>query len=665
MRALIGALLLASAAQAQSLNARGVAQLNADIASLWAHDGVPMANAAAAAEAQKLVGVAKQITSNLTLTILGVNRVSLTLPGAPGARRLDQTGVDVALPLSGAWAADLNLEVRLQGKVLLFLRIDQTFAVDVQLRNLSAEMSAAFDSSDPSAPKLTAVQPPRVRFDLMVSSTNVIVDLLGFFASGLVDGPGQAIVAAAADYVAARLDNFAQTNPQVMNAGGPALAPIARGDLEGAAAKLGDEVEQYRTPFGPILEIRFDKPYSGTWGQSLQDPTFTPGNPVGPHAYGDSGEWTGHYLAALAFEYATTHSATAKARAQRALDTLRTLLTMRGEPGNMNRSIIPLWYLPPDQRPPTTYTPGQDYAAEWNGQLYYFDDYMSRDEYMGLFYGLAIAHDLLDDPNLKASAQGSIEMALDYLVRNGWTWRRRDGSYGERWAGVMEEQYAWILAAWHGNPAKYQSLHDQYQGFADILWTGYWTSMIDPIDSYFKFQLGTGALYVLLEHETDPAAWMRAYQAVAIQRHYIGHHWNAYFNAMYLAFDPASKARLGAENTNLLSRWLLWPRRRQRVDLHGDPSIPKTTYTPPLGAVANPQPIEIAKYPLPPDQRIGSNNMFEMSPCQLDPGFPLGPDYTVEGETLDYLLSYWMSRYYQAVVPPPTLGGGGSVAGTQ
>jgi hypothetical protein len=281
---------------------------------------------------------------------------------------------------------------------------------------------------------------------------------------------------------------------------------------------------------------------------------------------------------------------------------------------------------------------------------------------MGLFYGLSIARDLFDDPAMQQSAQQSMEMALDYLVRNDWTWRRRDGSYGERWAGVLDQQYAWILAAWYGNPARYQALHDQYQGFADILWTGTWTAMIDPYDSYYKFQLGTGTMYVLLEHETDPAAWMRAYQAVVIQRHYIGHHFNAHFNNMYLAFDPASKPRLGAENTNLLSRWLQWPRRRQRVDLHGDPTIPKIMYTPPLGAVANPQPIEIAKYPLPPDQRIGSGFTWSVSPCQLDPGFPAGPDAYIEGETLDFVLPYWMARYYGAVTPPPTTGGPGPVS---
>ncbi len=649
------------AARAQSANDLGVARLNQDVQALWTQDGVPLAHAAALAQARKMVGVPHALNSKLTATIVGINSLTLDLGTAPGLRRLDANGFELALPRSGAWSATLGVEVRARGK-LLFVPLDQTFAVTLKLSGLTADLSASFDSSHPEAPRVQSVHPPVVRFHLEVRSTNVLVNGMGFLASGLVDGVGQALVLAAGNYFAGKLGGLAANLPSVMNAGGPGLAPIARADLESAARKLGDELERYRTPFGPLLEMRFDAPYDGTWGASLADPAFDPGAAVGPSSYGDSGEFTGHYLASLAYQYASTHDAVAQGRARRALATLRTLITMRDEPGSMNRSIMPLWYLHADQRPPIAYTPGSDYAAAWNGDLYYFTDYASRDEYLGLFHGLSIARDLFDDPAMKASAQASMELALDYLLRHHWTWRRRDGSFGEHWAGTMDQQYAWILATWYGNPGKYQSVRDDYKGLSDILWTGMWMAAADPYGEYYKFQLGDDAMQVLLTHETDPAAWMRSYQAIAIMRHYIGHHLNAHFNNTYLAFDPASKPRLAAENVNLLSRWLGSPRRRQRVDLHGDPSIEKVWYTPPLdaGALAGqpPKPIQIAKYPLPPDQRIGSGNMWTVSPCQLDPGYAAGPDAYIEGETLDFLLPYWMSRYYGAIAPPGSPVGG-------
>src|ERR1041384_4303804 len=240
MRFLFAIVLLASAAQAQSLNARGVARVNADIASVWSHDGASLAQAAAQAEAQKLVGLTKSITSKLAFTIVGVNHVTLSLPGAPGLRRFDATGVDAALPLAGTWSADVELRIHLKGKVL-FIGIDDTFNVTVKVRNLSAQMSASIDSSDPAAPKLVSAQPPQIHFNISISSSNTLVSFLGLLASGLVDGPGKAVVAAAADYVAAKLDLFAQSNPSVMNSGGPALAPIRRGALDGAAAALRGE----------------------------------------------------------------------------------------------------------------------------------------------------------------------------------------------------------------------------------------------------------------------------------------------------------------------------------------------------------------------------------------------------------------------------------------
>jgi hypothetical protein len=656
-------LFLSANAQAQSLNQRGIDRLNQDVQTLWSQDGLSMVHDAAMAAAQKLVGVPHAAGSNVTVTITSISSLTLDCPGAPGVQRLDGSGLSAAIPLSGTW--HLNLVVGAHAEVSTFLgSYSDDFHITIDLSDLHGAISATLDSSDPSAPKVIAVNPPTLSFTLHVSSTNTLVNILGWLSSSLVNDFGGAAISVGAQVLAAKLDLMASPTPSVLNAGGPGLQPIAidPAALQLAAGKLGDEIEAYRTPFGPIIETHFDKGYSGTWADSLANPSFDPGKVDAPHAYGDSGEMTGHYLAALAFQYAVTHDATAQARGARALDTLRTLLTMRhdvgvGDLGSMNRSIMPISFIPDWERPKPGYTPGQDFAMPWHGDQYFFTDYASRDEYMGLFYGLAIARDLFDDPNLKASAQASIEMALDYLLANDWTWRRRDGSLGERWQGVLEQQYAWILAGYHGNPAKYQSVHDQYQGFCDLLWVGFWTSVMDPFYSYYKFQLGTGSIYSLLRLETDPVAWQRAYQSVAILRHYIGHHLNPLFNNVYLATDPSSKTQLGGENANLLTRWLNSQRRRERIDIHNDPTIEQVDYTPPVNTTAlpgnGPAPtIKVAKYPLPPEKRVGSGFMWSVSPVQLDPGYPANPDANIEGESLDFVLPYWQARYYGAIAGP-------------
>jgi hypothetical protein len=670
---------MAITARAQTLNASGIARLNQDAQALWTTDGLTMAHDAALKAANTLVGVPHLVdsTTNSYATIIGINSITLDCPGAPGVTRLDGGGVTVGVPLSGAWHINVVARMNLHGTIF-WTDYSDTFNVTIDLSNIKGDISIAIDSSNPAAPRVTAVNAPHLSFTLNVSSTNEVVNAIGWIGSNTVNAISGTAVTIAAQYLAQKLGVMASSTPTVIGAGGPGLAPITvdAAQLQNSALTLGDEIEAYRTPFGPIIEQHFDTAYSGTWLDSLTNPHFTPGTATFPHAYGDSGEMTGQYLASLAFQYATTKNPTTKARGLRMLNVLRTLLTMRhdagiGELGSMNRSIMPLSYLTPDQRPPTTYTSGNDYAAMYNGQLYSFTDYQSRDEYLGLFYGLSIAYDLFDDPAMKANAQTSIEMALDYLLAHGWTWRRKDGSLGEHWQGSLDQQYAWILAGYHGNPAKYQAAHDQYKGFTDILWVGYWIAVMDPYYQYYKFQLGSGSIYTLLRLETDPAAWQRAYQAVAIQRNYIGHHLNPHFNNVYMAFDSSSKARLGAENANLLTRWLHALRRRTRVDISNDPTIPTMDYTPPVNTTAlpgsGPAPtIKISKYPLTPEVRIGQGFLWSCSPFELNPGYPAGPDAYIEGETLDFVLPYWQSRYMGVVPAPRTInpGTGTTVATT-
>src|SRR4051812_11859933 len=277
------ALLLSGAASAQSLNAQGIARLNQDIASLWTHDGVPMAQSAAAAEGQKLLGD-HVVDSKTTVSVLAINALTLGISASPGVQQLDANGARLSLPLGSSWNATVDARVRVRTRILF--NIDQTFNVKAEITGLNADISTVFDSSDPAAPKETKVNPPGVRFNVKITSSNLLVSAVGFLGSALVDGlVGKALIAIAAKVVAQRLAGMTANTPSLMNAGGPALAAVARADLEGAAAKLGDQMEKLRTPFGPTLEMRFDQPYTGTWAQSLNDPSFNPGNGIAPHAY--------------------------------------------------------------------------------------------------------------------------------------------------------------------------------------------------------------------------------------------------------------------------------------------------------------------------------------------------------------------------------------------
>jgi len=654
----------ATPARAQSLNRLGVDRLNADAQSIWAVDGLPRARDAALAELQKQVGVARRIAGSTTLTVVRVNGVTLEAATAPGLTRLDGSGIEARLPLAGEWRVAADVRVRLEGRVL-FIPFSDTFNVQVEVKRLRAGIRIDLDSSDPAAPRLVRTHPPDVRFEVGARSANFLASILGWIGTGAINGVGPIVCDVAARFLARQLNlDLAGLAPPITGAGGPALAPVAPADLAGAAARLETEIHRHRMPFGSIFEVEFDRPYHGTWEDSILDPAFDPGVVNGYESIGDSALMTGQYLAGLAFHHAVTRDAVTHGRAREVLRATRTMLTMKGRPGDLNRLVFPVAAMP-------SAIGGTNYAQAYQGVDHVMSDYISRDAYMGTFFGLSLAHDLIADAAVKRDAREQLEMAIDYLLANGWTWRRRDGSFGERWAGASEHQYAWVLAAHRVNPAKYAAALDAHKGYADILWLGLWIGCLDPYYSYYKFNLAHGAMYTALRLETDPVRWQRAHQGLAILKRTVGHHQNAHFNNVYLALDPAARPRLGAENANLLTRWLRAPRRKIVVDLTNDPTIEKTTYTVPFNpdltfgpGSGTPRTILVAKHPIPVDRRLtASSYIWSKSPLQLTPGFSPAPDAHAESETVDFTLPYWMARYYRAIPGPrPTLGAGTATA---
>jgi hypothetical protein len=640
----------APSARAQTLNQQGIARLNADVQTLWAQDGIPMARAAAQAQLQKLVGTVHNVTGGSTATVIAVNSVTIQAPVAPGLTRLDGSCIAGRLPLSGTWTVGASIRVRWKGTIM-WIPFDDTFNVGVTVKNLSAAVRADLDSSDPAAPRITGVQPPQVSFALDIQSANAVVQAVQFLNVTLLTPLANEVAKVGAVYLAEKMRLAVSRTPSVMGAGGPALAPVApTANLEGKILAIEQQTIDTKMPFGTVFEMRYRDAYTGTWEQSLEDPSFTL-VPDGFESTGDSTTNTGELLAGIAFRFGATRSPSALARIRTILQSTRVLCTMKGVAGDLNRKIMPM----------SAYTGGpfkaDEYVVRFNGVDYYASDYISRDCYFGMLYGLSHVYDLVDAADVRAEAKAQLEMCLDYLLRNNWTWRRRDGSYGERWQGVLDQQYGYLLAGARMNPGKYAALRDQYAGFADLVWVGAWTAVMDPYYDYYKFELGGGSMHVVLRLEADPVRFQRAYQAIAIQRRFIGHHQNALFNSYYMASDPAARAALGAENANLLTRLLRQPRRKIVTDITADPTIEHTMYSLPIDANqfyagANMPPVEIAKYPVPVQKRTSGGFAWTLSPYRIKTPYGIQPNARAEGEGYDFTLPYWMSRYYGGIRAP-------------
>ncbi|GIW72985.1 MAG: hypothetical protein KatS3mg102_2527 [Planctomycetota bacterium] len=645
---------LACPARAQSLNQQGIARLNQDAQQLWVQDGLPMMRQAALDELHKLVGQQWPVINDKTfLSVVAIHSVQIDAPIAPGFTQLDGSAIECRLPLSGTIFLAVEARVRLRGKIAL-VRFDDSFNVRAEVTGLCAGMRIVLDSSDPAAPRVVDLPAPWVSFQIHVSSANTLVRFISLLTNGsLFQNALRYAAHMGLAYLARRVLPAVQQTPAVV--GTPAgLPPVPRAGLERAATVLQEQIEATKVPFGTIFEMQYRDPYYGTWEESIRNPI--PLVPGGYESIFDSTTYTGVYLAALAYRHALEPSRATYWAIVKLLRALRMVLTMKGEPGDLNRLIMPLSEYVAHFGSPG----GTEYAVRVLDADYVASDYISRDCYWGVMVGLAHAYDLLASPALRSEAQALIEMAIDYLLRHNWTWRRRDGSLGERWQGALDQQYAWLLLAERVNPVKYGALRTAYQGYADLLWTGFWLAVVDPYYSYYKFELGGGALHLILKYETDPVRWQRAYQGMAILRRFIGHHQNALLNGFYLAADPGSRSALGAENENLLSRWLRMPRRKIVTDLTGDPTIEKMWYTPPtdpaflLGSGTPSSAVLIAKSPIPLEKRLAAGSQWTVSPQRLTMGYPYAPNAHAEGESLDFLFPYWMARYYGAIhVPRP------------
>jgi len=105
---------------------------------------------------------------------------------------------------------------------------------------------------------------------------------------------------------------------------------------------------------------------------------------------------------------------------------------------------------------------------------------------------------------------------------------------------------------------------------------------------------------------------------------------NAHFNMIDRALNGANSTR-DVATANYLIQWRLRPRRDFYVDLRGQyPSCVNS---------------DESCDPLPVDLRVNTDFLWQRSPFQLDGG----GSGLIETAGIDYILPYWMARYYTVV----------------
>jgi hypothetical protein len=392
------------------------------------------------------------------------------------------------------------------------------------------------------------------------------------------------------------------------------LLSITASAAEREALAISAQIQQRHMPFGIIVDPIHTAPDS----EEIQGYTRC----------GDSAIWTGHYLAAEAFRYKVTRDPDALANAWTALNGLRLLLNVTGT-SVLARCAIPI------ESPYASGILSEEqhhgaYIGNFDQRGYFWVGNTSRDQYAGVFFGLAVAWDLIDDPGMHPTIADLVWRMVDFLQIHRWTVVMPDGRISTTFIGRDDQQLSLLQVAKHVIGSRFVSdyrFSALFHYFLVPLPIAY--EVLDPYGSYHKFNLDTIYLYNLIRYESNStfrAAYNKAYD---ILRNTTDDHQNAFFNMIEHSLRGPDERR-DSETVALLEAWLRRPKRDFRVDLNG--------VVPVCGddRACDPVPVELR----PPTDFLWQRNPFQLAG---------GGDGFISNGGIDYILPYWMARFYGVI----------------
>jgi len=365
------------------------------------------------------------------------------------------------------------------------------------------------------------------------------------------------------------------------------------------ALAISAAIQARHMPFGTILSPIFAS------SSSTQIVAYT--------RCGDSALWTGAWLAAESFRYKVTQSADALANVKSALAGLKGLADITGD-NRLARCMVPA---------SSPYAAGiaNEEAANTIHQNppWIWIDNTSRDQVVGAFFGLAVAFDFVNDSAVQSGAADLATRLLGFISRHQWS---PNDDLSSTFLLRPEELQMLLQVARHLNPAN---------GIGGPFLVPPVNSgvLVDTVNlsSYFKFNLDYLSFYNLVRLQ-DNSDNRGAYQAL---RSFTAAHRNAFFDIIDRGLDGPDPAR-DAETRSLLDQWL----QRSRRDFFADLSTR-------VAACASE-----ACRPIPVPLRTPADFLWQVDPFQLSGG----GSGVVETSGIDYILPYWMARYYGVVAAP-------------
>lgn len=387
---------------------------------------------------------------------------------------------------------------------------------------------------------------------------------------------------------------------------------------EREANQISAAIELRHAPGGVLLDPIYDGP------RSDRVVAYTRG--------GDSAIWTGHYLAAEALRYAVTSDPDALRKVRKTVDAIARLTDATGT-GLLARCVMDADW------PGLASVSAEEshhgvYESVLDGRPVVWIGNTSRDQYLGVFFGLSLVYDLVDDAALRTEISRIVTALLDFLRFHDWAVRMPSGEISSVFWHRPDQRLMLLQVGRQVNPGRFGDPYERRRWLeSGLVRAAVAIDLIDEHSSYFKFNLNAISLFTLWRLEDGDTARDRYRRAWEDQWNLIGGHGNPHFAAVDRVIRGADPTR-DTRTVEALDAWLRRPRRDWFRDFASEVRV--------CG--------ERACEPLPVEWRVTTDFLWQRSPFQLAGG----GSGRIRGAGIDYLLPYWMLRYYGVLSPEPS-----------
>lgn len=388
----------------------------------------------------------------------------------------------------------------------------------------------------------------------------------------------------------------------------PALAD------EADALDIHRNIRERHMPYGMVMDPVYAAP------ESEQIVSYT--------RCGDSAIWTGHYAAAEAYRWSVTRSPEARANLMEALYGIRKLIEVTGT------DVLARCAVPVDSPYAHDITSEESIHGIRTGIVdgipYYWIGNTSRDQYSGIFFGLTVAWNLVDDQQVHDWVSMLATRMLNRLLEDYWLVRMPEGEITTTFLGRADQQLSLLKLGRRCNPSRFES---SYRALSNLAAPGVLAPILleiqDLHDSYFKFNLDHINMYNLLT--SGDSWWLRLHYIAAFDalRSAAESHENAFFDMIDTAINGPRLDRDERVRKNL-EAWLLRPRRDPWTDLRAD-----------YAACGDNRGCDV----IPVERRTPTDFIWQRSPFQLYGGLT----GTIGSAGIDYILPYWMARHHGVI----------------